>query len=197
LLLITTLLLFVSALASSGCSEHRHCDIEHIVILSLDSPAISEQGCLRGTGEQATLTRRKQAECVLLLQRWPEWPVVSTAVADPPGIVIAASISPSVIAHRAPANAPENTLAAFRLAAAERADFVELDVQETIDGIVVVNHDSDLMKLGRSPMKIWEHTHDELHTVDIGSYFGPQFKNERVATLTGMAACKGSKILVG
>lgn len=99
-----------------------------------------------------------------------------------------------VIAHRgASFEAPENTIAAFRLAAAERADFVELDVQESLDGIVVVNHDSDLMKVGGSPMKIREHTLAELRTVDIGSHSGPQFADQRVATLAeALSACKTS-----
>lgn len=99
-----------------------------------------------------------------------------------------------VIAHRGSSlEAPENTLAAFRLAGSEHADFVELDVQESLDGIVVVNHDSDLMKVGGSPMKIREHTLAELRTVDIGSHSGPQFKDQRVATLAeALASCKGS-----
>ena len=67
------------------------------------------------------------------------------------------------LAHRgASHDAPENTLAAFRRAADERADLVELDVQESSDGVVVVAHDSDLMKVGDSPVKIWEATADEL-----------------------------------
>jgi glycerophosphoryl diester phosphodiesterase len=61
-----------------------------------------------------------------------------------------------VIAHRgSSAEAPENTLAAFRLGADQGADFVELDVQESADGEVVVVHDSDLMKVGGSPLKPW------------------------------------------
>jgi glycerophosphoryl diester phosphodiesterase len=99
-----------------------------------------------------------------------------------------------VIAHRGSSiNAPENTLAAFRLAMAEGADFVELDVQESLDGSVVVHHDSDLMKVAGSPMKIWEHTLAELRTVDIGSHSGPQFKDERMATLAeALEVCKAS-----
>ncbi len=104
-----------------------------------------------------------------------------------------------VIAHRgASATAPENTLAAFRLAVAERADFVELDVQESLDGKVLVVHDSDLMKIGGSPMKIWEHTAAELRSVDIGGHKGAQFKDERVPTLAeALAVCKGgARVLV-
>jgi glycerophosphoryl diester phosphodiesterase len=98
-----------------------------------------------------------------------------------------------VIAHRgASAAAPENTLAAFRLGADMHADFVELDVQETADGEVVVIHDSDLMKVGGSPLKIWEAPASALRAVDIGSRKGSQFASERVPTLAEVfAACKG------
>jgi glycerophosphoryl diester phosphodiesterase len=89
-----------------------------------------------------------------------------------------------VIAHRgASAEAPENTMAAFRLGADHGADFVELDVQESADGEVVVVHDSDLMKAGGSPLKIWEAPAAALRAVDIGSRKGPQFSGERVPTL--------------
>ncbi|MBM3696502.1 MAG: glycerophosphoryl diester phosphodiesterase, partial [Actinobacteria bacterium] len=50
---------------------------------------------------------------------------------------------PWVIAHRgASAAFPENTLAAFRAAAALGADAVELDVRRTADGHPVVHHDA-------------------------------------------------------
>ena len=89
-----------------------------------------------------------------------------------------------VIAHRgASVAAPENTLAAFRLAIEQRADFYELDVQESKDGEIVVVHDSDLMKVGGGPAKIWEATAEELRQVDIGSRFASRFASERVPTL--------------
>lgn len=60
----------------------------------------------------------------------------------------------AVIAHRgSSATAPENSLAAFRLAADQGTDYVELDVQESADGEVLVIHDSDLMKAAGGPMK--------------------------------------------
>ena len=47
-----------------------------------------------------------------------------------------------VIAHRgASAYAPENTLPAFELAARQGADMIELDVQRSADGVLVVFHD--------------------------------------------------------
>jgi hypothetical protein len=60
-----------------------------------------------------------------------------------------------VIAHRAGAHdAPENTLLALERAIAARADLAEIDVQRTKDGVVVVVHDADLMRMARDPRKI-------------------------------------------
>ncbi len=105
----------------------------------------------------------------------------------------------AVIAHRgASLAAPENTLSAFRLAVDQQADYVELDVQESKDGEVLVVHDSDLMKLGSDPAKIWEADAAHLRSVDVGSRVGPQFASERVPTLAeALAVCKGrSKVIV-
>jgi glycerophosphoryl diester phosphodiesterase len=98
-----------------------------------------------------------------------------------------------VIAHRgSSATAPENTLAAFRLAVEQDADFIEFDVQESADGEVVVMHDSDLMRMGGSPLKVWEADASALRSVDIGSRTAPTFSSERVPTLAEtLAASKG------
>ncbi len=98
-----------------------------------------------------------------------------------------------VIAHRGAAGvAPENTLAAFRRAIEEGADVVELDVQESLDGVVVVVHDSDLMKVAGVPTKIWETAAAALRQVDVGSHFAPEFRAERVPTLAeALELCRG------
>jgi glycerophosphoryl diester phosphodiesterase len=98
-----------------------------------------------------------------------------------------------VFAHRgASASRPENTLASFRRAGEEHADFVELDVQESSDGVVLVAHDRDLMKVARSPLQIWSSPAQQLREVDIGSYFSAEFKDERVPTLAeALEVCKG------
>ena len=98
-----------------------------------------------------------------------------------------------VFAHRgASASRPENTLASFRRAGEEQADFVELDVQESSDGVVLVAHDRDLMKVARSPLQIWSSPAQQLREVDIGSYFSAEFKDERVPTLAeALEVCKG------
>jgi glycerophosphoryl diester phosphodiesterase len=89
-----------------------------------------------------------------------------------------------VVAHRGAAgSAPENTLAAIRQALADGADWVEIDVQETRDGQVVVIHDSDFMKLAGNPLKVWDGDLAQLRQIDIGSWFDTRFSDERTPTL--------------
>ena len=98
-----------------------------------------------------------------------------------------------VIGHRGAGGvAPENTRAAIERAISAGAQWVEIDVQETADGEVVVIHDSDLMKIAGADLKVWDATVDEITAVDIGSSFDPQFHDERVPTLREILnLCKG------
>ena len=104
-----------------------------------------------------------------------------------------------IMAHRgSSAAAPENTLAAVKQAIEDGADWVEIDVQESKDGQVVVVHDSDLKKVGGPAKKIWESTAAELRsdTVDIGSWFSPEFAGERVPLLAEVLEMAADKIKV-
>ncbi len=98
-----------------------------------------------------------------------------------------------IMAHRgASGAAPENTLAALERAIRDGADWVEIDVQESADGVVLVVHDSDLKKIGGVDLRIWETTAAELGKVDIGSWFAPEFRDQRVPTLDeALELCKG------
>lgn len=100
---------------------------------------------------------------------------------------------PQIIAHRgASATFPENTLAAIQGAIDAGADWVEIDVQESADGVVVVIHDSDLKKIAGQPLKVWETTADKLRSFDIGSWFDPTFADQRIPTLAEvLELCKG------
>ena len=80
--------------------------------------------------------------------------------------------TPLIIGHRgASADAPENTMAAFREAIAVGADGIEFDVRLTRDGVPVVIHDSTLRRTGGLPQRIAEITQSELATIDVGSWF--------------------------
>ena len=88
--------------------------------------------------------------------------------------------------------APENTLVAIQAAIDAGADWVEIDVQETADGEIVVIHDSDLKKVSGKPMKVSDSSISELQAVDIGSWFGPEFSDERIPSLQQvLELCKG------
>ena len=98
-----------------------------------------------------------------------------------------------IIAHRGAAGSqPENTLAAIDQAVDDRADWIEIDVQETADDEVVVAHDSDFMKLAGVDLKIWDATMADLEEIDIGSWFDPSYSGERTPTLRqALEAVKG------
>jgi glycerophosphoryl diester phosphodiesterase len=122
---------------------------------------------------------------------------VAILVAVAVGIVAVRSVHledrTAIIAHRGASKAaPENTLAAIKKAIEDKADWVEIDVQETADDKVVVFHDSDFMKLAGVDLKIWDATMDDLKDIDIGSWFAPEFKDQRVPTLDEVLdVCKG------
>lgn len=89
------------------------------------------------------------------------------------------------IAHRgASGRAPENTMAAFRLALQMGAKAMELDIHQTKDGELAVIHDFDLKRVGRpSRAKIKNLAWKELSSVDVGSWFEKSFAGERVPRL--------------
>jgi len=89
-----------------------------------------------------------------------------------------------VTAHRGSSGrAPQNTISAFVAAIEDKADYVELDVQETKDGVVVVLHDANLHHVGGVDKNIWDLNYSELQAIDVGSSFSPEFAGERVPTL--------------
>lgn len=104
----------------------------------------------------------------------------------------------AVIGHRgAAAHAPENTLAAIRAGIEQGADWIEVDVQETADGAVVVVHDSDFMKVAGVPAKVWQKSLEEVQAIDVGSRFAQRFAAERVPTLEqALDAVRGRARLV-
>lgn len=91
---------------------------------------------------------------------------------------------PLVLGHRgASATAPENTIAAFRLACEEGADGVELDVRRCRTGEVVVFHDADARRIAGEPLRIDAATLAELRALDAGAHRGERFRGERVPLL--------------
>jgi len=91
---------------------------------------------------------------------------------------------PLIIAHRGYSSRfPENTLAAFSGAVDIGADMIELDVQLSKDGTVVVYHDKDLSRIGIQG-SVMDYDLEELRALDVGSAFYAEYAGERMPTLT-------------
>lgn len=92
-------------------------------------------------------------------------------------------------AHRgASGHAPENTLAAFRLALDMGAEMCELDVQQTVDNRLAVIHDDTLNRTTNGKGNLWENTLAELQHYDAGSWFDPGFAGEKLPALEDVIA---------
>ncbi|MBR3280088.1 MAG: glycerophosphoryl diester phosphodiesterase membrane domain-containing protein [Lachnospiraceae bacterium] len=91
---------------------------------------------------------------------------------------------PLVCAHRGDnVNAPENTMPAFELAASENLEWIELDVHQTSDGIIVCNHDSSIKRVTGQNLSIHDHTYEELTRYEMGSWMPGNYEHVVVPTL--------------
>jgi glycerophosphoryl diester phosphodiesterase len=116
--------------------------------------------------------------------------------------VLAPYTRPTLIAHRgASGYAPEHTMAAYRLAMKQGADFVEPDLQITKDSVLVCMHDTTLERTtnvrqvfpdrtrevnGRQTWPVVDFTLEEIQKLDAGSWMDAKFAGERVVTFQQM-----------
>lgn len=97
--------------------------------------------------------------------------------------------------HRgASGHAPENTLAAIRLAMEMGAQMTEIDVQQTADDQLVLFHDDSLQRTSSGSGFLWQKTLAELQTLDAGSWFNTKFAGEPLPTLAETMALVRGKI---
>lgn len=115
--------------------------------------------------------------------RFGGWPLL-TAVGG---------VTPLVTFHRGDCTvAPENTLPAFRSAILKGGDRIELDVQMTSDGVVVVTHDSNLKRCTGKNAKVYDLTYAEVAQLDAGRWFSSRFADTRIPTLEQvLQLCRG------
>jgi glycerophosphoryl diester phosphodiesterase len=91
---------------------------------------------------------------------------------------------PLVLGHRgASRDAPENTLAAFRLAMAQGADGFELDVWRCGSGEPVVVHDFSAARTTGAELDVRREPLLRLRQLDAGAWKGPAFRGERIPSL--------------
>ncbi len=149
--------------------------------------------------------RRRLTACGLRLATWAA--VLSMSISGS-----AQYSKKTLVAHRgASAYAPEHTLAAYRLAIEQGADFVEQDLAVTRDGVLICLHDASLERTtnveelfpGRvstqtiegKTRQAWlanDFTLAEIKTLDAGSWFDKKFAGEKVPTFDeAIAAIRG------
>jgi glycerophosphoryl diester phosphodiesterase len=97
------------------------------------------------------------------------------------------------IGHRgASAYAPEHTFAAYDLALEMGADYIEIDLQMTADGVLVALHDKTLNRTADAPEGVPERycrglvskkTLEQIKMCDAGSWFSPEYAGEQIPTL--------------
>jgi glycerophosphoryl diester phosphodiesterase len=135
--------------------------------------------------------------------------LLALAMAAAPAAQRPSGMTKLAIAHRgASAYAPEHTLAAYRLAIEQKADYVEQDLAVTKDGVLICLHDDSLERttnvaaifpdrasvdsiLGRRRWLAVDFTLEEIKRLDAGSWFDPRFAGERVPTWEEAIAAVG------
>lgn len=97
----------------------------------------------------------------------------------------AASLSAAeIVAHRGFSEiAPENTVAAFKMAWAKETDACELDLYLTKDGEIAVLHDKDTRRTTGVPGLVKDMTLADLQKLDAGSWKAPEYQGERIPSL--------------
>jgi glycerophosphoryl diester phosphodiesterase len=87
------------------------------------------------------------------------------------------------VAHRgAAAYAPENTIASYDLAVDMKADYIEIDVQRSKDGELVVIHDTTVDRTTDGTGKVGDLTLQQMKDLDAGSWKGEPFAGEEIPT---------------
>lgn len=91
-------------------------------------------------------------------------------------------------AHRgASSYAPENTMSSFKKGLELGANGIELDLQRTKDGKIVIFHDEYIDKKSNAEGKISDYTYNELKEFDFGSWFSEEFKGESIVLFDDFA----------
>ncbi len=120
---------------------------------------------------------------------------MSTAFAAPANDVVD-------IAHRgASGSAPENTVAAVKTALQKKSSFVEVDIQRSADGELVIIHDTTLSRTtnveevfpDRSPWLVSDFTLAEMRQLDAGTWYSPDFAGEPIPTLREVVNALGKR----
>lgn len=91
---------------------------------------------------------------------------------------------PEITAHRgASSQAPENTMAAVRLAVENQADIVEIDIRQTKDGKFILMHDENLKRTTGYDAKVGDMDYADIEKLDASMHFDDEYAGEKIPTL--------------
>ena len=89
-----------------------------------------------------------------------------------------------IVAHRGVNHlAPENTIAATQKYVDLGLDYVEIDVRTSKDGVMYILHDKTLDRTTNGSGEIKERGSEYIDQLGAGSWFGPEFTDQRVPRL--------------
>jgi glycerophosphoryl diester phosphodiesterase len=77
---------------------------------------------------------------------------------------------------------PENTMPAFQEAIRVNADFIEVDVQTTADGKLVLSHDATVDRCTNGKGRVSEMTFEQLEALDAGIKKAPEYAGTKIPT---------------
>ena len=119
--------------------------------------------------------------------------VVSLSVSAPAAAATLSDGPVLNIGHRgASGYAPEHTIPAYDLALQQGADYIEIDLQMTADGVLVALHDKTLNRTADAPEGVPERycrglvskkTLEQIKMCDVGSWFSPEYAGQQIPTL--------------
>lgn len=105
--------------------------------------------------------------------------------------------TPVIFAHRgSSAKAPENTLAAFELAARQGAPAIEFDVKLTSDRKVIIIHDPTLDRTTNGTGPVAKQSLAALRELDAGSWKSDEYRGEKIPLLDEVLEAVGSKVYI-
>ena len=94
-----------------------------------------------------------------------------------------------IVAHRGASGiAPENTLAAIKKAIEIGVDWIEIDVRQSLDRVLVVIHDENLKRTTNGKGLVIATPYQKIKSFDAGSWFSQEFKNETIPSLNEVLA---------
>ncbi len=120
------------------------------------------------------------------------YPFIRYTLSDPSNEIAVSSVK--IVGHRGAAgHAPENTLSSFQKGLDLKVDIIELDIHLSADDELIVIHDATVDRTTNGTGAIEDLNMSEINQLDAGTWFGADFKGEKVPTLRDVLELVGDQ----